>query len=213
MSYSEAMETPLDDHGYRRFLDDPEVVLKPFGGAVSTVEAGMRILLQGEPVNHLWCVLEGRFKVEASDWDDRTLLICFSGPGTFFGDVEVFRDEHRATCTLTAVTPGRLWRMDRDRLRSRLNQLPGLVGLLSRGLADKLAARAREAARNQLCPLEERYLRYLEDMGAQTRAQPIALADTASLLAVSPRHLQRVIHALVAGGRLERLGRAVKLRL
>jgi CRP-like cAMP-binding protein len=93
--------------------------------------------------------------------------------------------------------------------RRRFAEVPWLAGLVAQGLAAKLGARAREAARNQLCPLAVRYEAYLEELGAGGIAVPIDLTQTAALLAVSPRHLQRVIRDLVSRGKVVRRGRCL----
>jgi len=191
------------------FETNPLAALSLLGGGETRVSGGITFLRQGHPVDHLYCLLEGTVRVEASDWDDRTLLICFSRPPTFFGDVEVFTGTSEATCTLTTVGPARFWRMDLNRLRTRLTDHPWITAELARGLAVKLTARARESARNLLSPLAVRYEAYLREMGAEGRPVPIALADTSALLATTPRHLQRVIAGLVATGRAERRGRSL----
>lgn len=191
------------------FASDPARTLVSVGGGLVSLAAGSCFLRQGEPVEHLYCIVSGTVKIEASDWDDKTLLICFSRPPTFVGDVELFQGGVEATCTLTAVTDVVLWRIDRKTLQGRLGELPWLVGLVAHGLALKLGARAREAARSQLCPLSVRYEAYLEEMGAGGQPVPIDLAQTSSLLAVSPRHLQRVIRDLVDRGKVVRRGRSL----
>ena len=191
------------------FDRDPASVLSTLGGHFTRAEAGVILLRQGYLVDEVWCLLEGTVKVEASDWNDKILLICFSKPPTFFGDVETFRDEPTATCTITAVTEVRLWRIGRERLRSRLGEHPEMAALLARGLAEKLAARAQEAARALLSPLSVRYEAYLVEMGVNQTPVPIRLEETASRLATSPRQLQRVIRNLVNSGKVERRGRAL----
>lgn len=193
------------------FSRDPLSVLSLLGGGVVTLEPGATFLRQGYPVDHLYCLLKGSVKVEASDWEDKTLLICFSKPPTFFGDVEVFTAGTAATCTLTAVTVVELWRIDLQRFRAKMGDHPWVAALLARGLSEKLTARARESARNLLCPLAVRYEAYLREMGAGGKAVPIALKDTSARLATSPRHLQRVIAELVADGTVVRLGRSLVL--
>lgn len=199
----------LSDDRLAAFQADPGATLAPVGGGLVSLSAGTRFLRQGGPVDHLFCVVSGTIKVEASDWDDKTLLICFQRRATFTGDVELFEGGVEATCTLTAVTDVVLWRMDLKTLKGRLAEFPWLVGLVAHGLALKLGDRARESARNQLCPLAVRYESYLEEMGAGGRPVPIDLAQTASLLAVSPRHLQRVIRDLVDQGKVVRRGRSL----
>ena len=191
------------------FDRDPASVLSTLGGRFTRAGAGAILIRQGYLVDEVSCLLEGTVKVEASDWDDKILLICFSKPPTFFGDVETFRDEPTATCTITAVTEVRLWHIDRERLRLRLGEHPEVAALLARGLAEKLAARAQEAARALLSPLSVRYESYLAEMGANQAAVPIHLEETAARLATSPRHLQRVIRDLVNQGKVERRGRAL----
>jgi CRP-like cAMP-binding protein len=205
------MDKILSPELLRTLARDPLSVLAPIGGGVVRVPAGTVVLGQGQPVEHLYCLVEGTVKVEASDWEDKVLLVCFSRPPTFFGDVEVFRDDRAATCTLTAVTDLRLWRISLDRLRAQMELHPWVAGLLARGLAEKVAARARENARNQLCPLSVRYEHYLREMGEGGLPVPIALEETASRLAASPRHLQRIIRDLVARGVAVRRGRSLVL--
>jgi len=212
LAYYPKMSILLSDERIRAFEADPLAVLGPLGGGVIRLGAGQTILQQGQPVDHLYCLLAGTVKVEACDWEDRTLLVCFSRPPTFFGDVEVFWDGWSATCTLTGVSDLVLWRIDRNRLRRLWAEEPWVAGLIGRGLAGKVAARARESARNQLCPLAVRYEAYLREMGGGGVPVPIRLAETASLLATSPRHLQRVIADLVAGGQVERRGRSLVVK-
>jgi len=212
MSYSSEMSELLSRARALAFEKDPFSVLSSVGGRQVRFGAGTLLLRQGYPVEDLLCLLEGTVKVEASDWGDKTLLICFSRPPTFFGDVETLGEDAAASCTITAVTPVRLWRIDRLRLKARLGEHVELAALLARGLAGKLAARAQESARAQLSPLSVRYELYLAEMGAQGRPVPIRLEETASLLATSPRHLQRVIRDLVKRGTVERKGRSLVLK-
>jgi CRP-like cAMP-binding protein len=200
------------DQKFRDFQKDPAATLSVLGGGEVRFSSGSVFLHQGLPVTHLYCILEGTVKIEANEWEDRSLLVCFSRPPAFLGDVEALGDQTLATCTITAVTGLRLWRIDRDRFRSRMELYPWVLGLLARNLADKVVARARTMAQNQLCPLPVRYEAYLREMDSSGSPVPIRLEETSACLGISPRQLQRVIRELVEQGRLERRGRFLRVK-
>jgi CRP-like cAMP-binding protein len=166
---------------------------------------------QGQAVDQLYFLANGKVKVETIEANGRSLLLCFMEAPAFLGDVELFRQDVAATCTVSALTPVTVWCMDHAQIRRLMLRQPGVMEVLARSLADKMVAFTRASARNLLYPLQARYAAYLWEMGEGAPEVPIRLEETAGLLGTSPRHVQRVISDLVSAGLVERHGRRLRI--
>lgn len=167
---------------------------------------------QGQAVEALYWLERGKVKVETTEPNGRSLLLCFMEAPAFLGDVELFRADKAATCTVAAVCTVRLWRLAHATVHQRIAGHPGLSWRLAGSLADKMVAFTRASARNQLWRLEARYAAYLREMAEEGGSLPIRLEETAGLLGSSPRHLQRVVRAFAAAGLVSREGRCLRIR-
>jgi ATP-binding cassette subfamily B protein len=76
---------------------------------VQTVEAGERVIRQGDPPGPMYVVEEGRLRVFVEEDGERRYL-RYLRRGDFFGELSLFKNEPRAT-TVEAVAPCRLLRL------------------------------------------------------------------------------------------------------
>ncbi|HZO28619.1 MAG TPA: FHA domain-containing protein, partial [Chloroflexota bacterium] len=89
-----------------------------------TVYQGEAICVQGEPGDEMYVVETGRFAVEVGV-AGRSVLLGEVGPGDVFGEISVVAHRPRSA-TVTALTSGRLWALNRAGFRELAIQFPSL---------------------------------------------------------------------------------------
>jgi MFS family permease len=107
--------------------------------AALQVDAGTRVIAQGEPAQYLYVVVAGRLDVLfAKTPDDEPSIINTLGAGDYFGEIGLL---HRVTRTATvrAVTESTLLRIDGQDFLDIINQAPAISGTLMRGISVRLA--------------------------------------------------------------------------
>jgi len=102
-----------------------------------SVESGETIARQGAPADKFLIVVEGEVEVTRAGDDGTSTAVTKLGPGDFFGDIAILRDEPR-TATLTATAASTLLMMDRDAFRSVVAQSLGTVADFDRIIEERL---------------------------------------------------------------------------
>ena len=123
---------------FRRF---PAFARLPAGatGAVMTqlqvvnVEPGELVVRQGDPPGPLYLVEEGHVRVFRQEGGRRRYLQRL-GPGDFFGEMSVFRNQPRAA-SVEAVSPTRLLALSDQTYRQLLREVPGFQAQMEEQIA------------------------------------------------------------------------------
>ena len=92
------------------------------------------IFREGDPGNCLYLIVEGQVRVTRGE-----TLLRDQGPKSFFGEIAVLEGENR-TATVTANTPVRFLRLDRDDLLRLMEELPAIAI----GICQSLSRRVSE---------------------------------------------------------------------
>ena len=90
---------------------------------VVNVEPGELVVRQGDPPGPLYLVEEGHLRVFRNEGGRRRHLQRL-GPGDFFGEASVFRNQPRAA-GVEAVSPSRLLALSEETYRQLLREVPG----------------------------------------------------------------------------------------
>jgi hypothetical protein len=95
--------------------------------------AGEVIFREGEPGDCLYLIVDGQVRVTRGE-----TLLRDQGPKSFFGEIAVLEDVSR-TATITATSPLRLLRLDRDDLLRLMEELPGIAIGICRNLSRRVS--------------------------------------------------------------------------
>lgn len=101
------------------------------------ISRGDTIFAEGEQGDSLYIVMSGKVKMGRHSADGRENMLAIMGPSDMFGELSIF-DPGPRTATATAVTDGRLARLQRDSLRPWMHDRPQIAEQLLRVLARRL---------------------------------------------------------------------------
>lgn len=103
------------------------------------VEAGEQVLREGEPGEHLFIIVEGRFEVAREG-----VAIATLGRGAHFGEMALLNQRPRSA-TVTATEPARLLRLDRGSFQALVGREPAIMAKFLWKLAQTLSLRLDDA--------------------------------------------------------------------
>ncbi|MBM7095210.1 Crp/Fnr family transcriptional regulator [Bacillus sp. H-16] len=173
---------------------------------VHDYKKGEKICEQGEAIDHLYLLVEGKIKIFTSSAEGKILVLCFKKPLEAIGDVEYVR-KSAVINTVEAVTPVRVLKMPYRAIdESGASSVPFLQFLL-RVITEKLHTDSNFTNFNLLHPVETRLASYLLSVSPEGEDNPEELSnmvDVANLLGTSYRHLNRVINTMIKEKWIER---------
>jgi CRP-like cAMP-binding protein len=102
--------------------------------ALVPVTAGQVVIRQGDPGDRWYLVRSGTFAVTIAG-----SLVNDRGPGDAFGEIALLRDVPR-TATVTAVTDGQLWALDREEFLAAVTGSPQALYEAERTIRERMAA-------------------------------------------------------------------------
>ena len=132
------------ERSFSVFADLPVQLADEVGAELRTIQAkaGEVIVRAGSPADKFMILVSG--EVQASGEAENEAPVTL-GPGRFFGEISILRDEPR-TATLTAKTDVTLLTMERDAFRDMVAQSLGTTADFNQLVAARLKSLAREGA-------------------------------------------------------------------
>lgn len=172
---------------------------------------GEAIYKSGEPVSYLWIFLKGQGKVYMVQENGQVLLLEFYRPYMVLGDLE-FLSSELSTAEVECTVPCVLLRFPmRDVRHYGWDHAPTLR-LMMGELARKLYSASVNRRDNQLLPLKERVMGFIEHHGEGGIFRwPAKQQEMAEYFGVSVRHLRRVLSELELEGRIVRRGKELEI--
>lgn len=165
--------------------------------------AGETLIRQGEPVESLYFIVEGRVEALVLQGDGRRLALCYTAESGALGDVELMQESDGATATVAAQTdviclayPYARARRQRDENLVFLRQVARDLSLKLTRSTDRLVSASLSPAREQVCRHLLQHRRGSRYCGT--------LTDIAAATGVSYRHIHRIIQKLCADGVVEK---------
>ncbi|MEK4343384.1 Crp/Fnr family transcriptional regulator [Paenibacillus sp. FSL P4-0184] len=157
------------------------------------------ILHEGDELDGIYFLVEGRTKVSSSVGTGKSLLLRFCSPLSLFGDIE-FVQEVVVQSQVEAVQQTTLLFIPKQKVESDLMDNHSFKDLLLKHLSYKLLTCTSASRTNLLGAVEERLASYLLTIQLQREfgkeIQTPYIPDIASLIGTTPRHLNRVIQRL-----------------
>lgn len=162
-------------------------------------ERGEVVLQEGDDIQGLYFQVEGQTKVSSSVGTGKSLLLRFCHPLSIFGDIEFFQ-KTVIQSQVEAVQPARFLFISNRTIETKLMQDHKFLHELLKHLSYKLQTCTTASRINLLASVEERLASYLWTTrlasGFGKEMQTPHLAEIASLIGTTPRHLNRVIQHL-----------------
>ncbi|REK76768.1 Crp/Fnr family transcriptional regulator [Paenibacillus paeoniae] len=157
------------------------------------------VLHEGDELDGLYFQVAGRTKVSSSVTTGKALLLRFCGPLSVFGDVELIQ-KVAIQSQVEAIEASAFLFVNKRAIESELRHNIPLLHELLRHLSYKLLTCTTASRINLLASVEERFASYLLSTRLQhpfgKEIQTPHIAEIASLIGTTPRHLNRVVTSL-----------------
>ncbi|MDN4525880.1 Crp/Fnr family transcriptional regulator [Fictibacillus fluitans] len=171
---------------------------------------GEKICVQGEPLDSLYVLVQGKVKVYTTSPEGKTLILSFKNPLELIGDIEYVRGTETVN-TVEAVSEVIMIGIHHRWLKKYGNDDPAFLNFLLKIITNKFYIKSNTLWFNLLYPVEVRLASYLLSVSFDAsdglltgRHSTASLKDAANLIGTSYRHLNRVIQQLCADGLVER---------
>lgn len=106
------------------------------------VPAGVVLIEDHAPVNSLYLVAMGEFRVDVTG-PSETLEIGRLRAGKWVGEISLFGDDHASTARVTATTPSVVLELPHEVFWSARTEHPLLINRLTKALVDLMSERMR----------------------------------------------------------------------
>ncbi|MFF2888358.1 Crp/Fnr family transcriptional regulator [Paenibacillus sp. NPDC057967] len=206
------MKTSIDPMRIQPYLEEHRLVrLLPLTTKLPIqlrdYDRGEVVLHEGDEIDGLYFQVTGRTKVSSSITTGKALLLRFCSPLSVFGDIELIQkvavqsqveaNERSAFIFINKQT------VEAEMLHNNL-----LMQELLKHLSYKLLTCTTASRINLLASVEERFASYLiatklqHEFGKEMETPHIA--EIASLIGTTPRHLNRVVTKLIGTGAIRK---------
>ncbi|MMZ46691.1 Regulatory protein YeiL [compost metagenome] len=174
------------------------------------LEQGEKLCLQGDPIEHLYILVQGKVKIYTSSTEGKTLILCFKTPIEVIGDVEYIRNSHVIN-TVEAVSPIYVIGIHHQWMNKYGRDYAPLLQFLLDVVTRKFCLDSDFSSFNLMYPVEVRLASYLlsvsfdeSNTAFHEELRASSLVDVANLIGTSYRHLNRVIRKMIEDGWVER---------
>lgn len=186
---------------------------RPF--TLQLYKAGEVILQEGEEMQQLLYLVEGRIKATSSVETGKSLLLRFNHPLALIGDLELIRNIP-VQSQITAVTECLFIALPFDYIYKHEMTNPAFLQDLLKHLSYKLQTLTTASRVNLLASVENRLASYLLSISTPgnefgTELQTGNIGEIADLLGTTHRHLNRVLHNLTDRGILEKTRKHIRI--
>lgn len=180
------------------------------GILIRKYKKGEVIFEQGSPLEELLILTEGRVKVFSMASNGKSLLFCYSDPGTILGEVELMTYAF-ASSSVCAVTDVQCIVIPHDRYRDYLTSNIGFMNRICLVMAEIVAQNSINNSSNILYPFESRLCAYIL-MTSENGCFNAKLTELAEFFGTSYRHLLRTLENLCARGVIEKTEQGYLIR-
>lgn len=181
---------------------------------IVTVTPRHILFREGDPAEHLFCVLNGYVRLYRLSRDDREADIRICGPGDTFNDCLIFGSDRNHYNAQTAES-ATLARFDLAKLRAMMDDEPGVAKAMMRCLSNNLLTTMECVANDRLQTAPQRVANYLikhspHDATSYALRLPFQKNLLAGKLGLAPEALSRAFSTLRNSGVIVR-GRVIQV--
>jgi CRP/FNR family cyclic AMP-dependent transcriptional regulator len=177
----------------------------------------------GDPAGTLYYIISGSVSIIACEDDGRELVLGYSGPGQFVGEMGLFVRSDQRGVALRTRTACELAEISHERLQALLaaqaNDATRLLYSIGAQISQRLLDTSRKAGRLAFLDVADRIYRTLFDLAREPDALShplgtqlrISRQELARLVGCSREMAGRVLKKLQADGKLHARGKTVVL--
>ncbi|MBE0337564.1 cyclic nucleotide-binding domain-containing protein [Paenibacillus sp. 28ISP30-2] len=205
----------LQLHQLETILHEP---LRPYL-SLHRLEQGEKLCSQGDSIEHLYILVQGKVKIYTSSTEGKTLVLCFKTPIEVIGDVEYIRRSNVIN-TVEAVSPIYVIGIHQQWMNKYGRDYAPMLQFLLDIVTRKFCMDSDFSSFNLMYPVEVRLASYLlsvsfeegDSSSFHEELRASSLVDVANLIGTSYRHLNRVIRKMSADGLVERVRGYIVIR-
>ncbi len=178
-------------------------------------EADEIILAEGQPIDALLYLVEGKIKATASVGNGKSLLLRFNQPLSIVGDIEWIR-RIDVQSQITAVTDCIFLAVPFEHLYQHEMKNALFLQDLLQQVTYKLQTNTTASRVNLLASVDQRFASYLLSVKSTENRFGVEMhtensSEIADLLGTTQRHLNRVIKKLMEQGIIEKQQRKIRI--
>lgn len=170
------------------------------------------LLQEGEDVNKLLFLVDGKARVYTTLQNGKSLLLCFYQSLRMLGDVEIFNVQPSSS-SVQAIDDCYCIAISMEAVRAHLLNDAKFLCFIVKSLGEKLVRCSKNSSINLLYPLENRLASYIlatsqksDNKDRKDRKFKENLTQIAELLGTSYRHLLRTLNILDERGAIRKEG-------
>lgn len=180
-----------------------------------SLKHGETLFRKGDPASGMYVVVYGEIKLMTNTPSRGSRLTGIVGPGQSFGEPVMFL-ERAALVDALAASDALLLYLPKATVFEEIERNPKFARRMIGGLSRRVESVVRELERQALGSGRERFGAYLLRHGHDRTAPlvvklPVAKAEIASQLNLTPEHFSRILHELAAAGLLQVQGRTINV--
>lgn len=205
------LQEKLKEYALHQIFEDNKQ--RPF--TLQLYKPGEVVLREGEEMQQLLYLVEGRVKATSSVETGKSLLLRFNHPLALIGDLELIR-HMPVQSQITAVTECLFIALPFDYIYKHEMTNPAFLQELLKHLSYKLQTLTTASRVNLLASVENRLASYLLSTSTPgnefgTELQTGNIGEIADLLGTTHRHLNRVLHSMTEKGILEKTRKHIRI--
>lgn len=137
-----------------------------------TFAKGEVVCHEGDPADSMHLVAEGRLSVRVSMPSGDQAMVNLLGPGDYFGELALLRQDGRRTATIAALEPARTLVVTESAFRRLCGAHPGIERALTQTLADRVDKLSHRVVELMYVGLDRRVYRRLLELALGYRDDP-----------------------------------------
>jgi CRP/FNR family transcriptional regulator, cyclic AMP receptor protein len=183
-------------------------------GAVKTFPKHAVVVVEGEPAEALYLVLEGSLTVYVDDESGKSAELTRLGPGQYFG--ELMLASKVRTASVRALSPSRLCMVRRHEFESILRRRPDLAFHVIQTLVARIRVLTENVRGLALLDVYGRVARLLLDSAQESGDGPLVEGMSQQVIAervgASRSMINRILKDLAAGGYIDMQRGKIRIR-
>jgi CRP-like cAMP-binding protein len=173
------------------------------------LKRGQRLFAQGDPVENIYCVNQGRIKLVRDTIEGTPILIHVADAGESIAEASLFSKEYH--CSALVDTSSQVTAFSKKELLQSLQNNPESMMNLLKQLTTQVRDLRMLYEIKSIYNAKEKVLTYLATEFNQDKESDLPLKDIAQKIGMAHETFYRTLKALESNGKISRSGGQIKL--